>query len=187
MLGIVSAIFFVVTLSHSFFEDAGTLRSIQNIKGDITMMNQTDSLPFNLSKDDLASVDILYAYYSAKTGAGKQEIIITGNGIVKLFLTRSMYDDAPKIKEGKLTSENIILLLDIMEGENFFGLEDFYPPADDPHSRRVLRLSLPDRTKTVVLEGSCVPEFERIAGAVKFAVGTALPDAINYRFFPNLF
>ena len=187
MYRLILAMIFVVMISHGYFQDAVTLRSIQNIKGDISMINQTDSLPFNLSKDDLASVDILYAYYSAKTGAGKQELIITGNGIVKLFLTRSMYDEAPKTKEGKLALETIILLLDIMEGENFFGLEDFYPPADDPHARRVLKLSLPDRTKTVILEGSCVAEFERIASAVKFAVGTALPDAINNRFFPNLF
>lgn len=186
MSGLISAILFAVTLSYAFFQETVTPQSIQNIKGENYIMNQTDSLPFNLSREDLASVDILYAYYSAKTGAGKQEIMIAGNGLVKLFLTHSMYDEEPKTKEGKLDPENFILLLNIIEGENFFGLEDFYPPADDPHSRRVIRLSLPEKTKTVVLEGGCVPEFERIASAVKFAIGTALPEAINYRFFPNL-
>ena len=44
------------------------------------MSPQQEPLPFNLTSSDLKNVEILYAFYSAKTGAGKQEITITGTG-----------------------------------------------------------------------------------------------------------
>jgi hypothetical protein len=177
---------FTAFATYGFFSGANEYFIKRNIEGNKIMTAQTDSLPFDLSKDDLPSVNIFFAYYSAKTGAGKQEIIIMGNGAVKLVYTKSMYDEKPETRDGKISLDNIIHLLDVLEEENIFALEDHYPTKGDPRARRILRLSLPGRTKTVIMEGSCVPEFERMTGAIKFAVGTALPEVFQHRFFPNL-
>lgn len=149
------------------------------------MSPQQEPLPFNLTSSDLKNVEILYAFYSAKTGAGKQEITITGTGKIKLLLTRS-YSSPPEVREGTVSPELASRLLDFIAGENFLTLNDRYPSHDAPHARRVIRLTLPDGGKTVLVDEPICPEFERIAGAVKFVAGVGLPEALHQQFFPNL-
>jgi hypothetical protein len=161
-------------------------KAIQNGKGRLRMTSQSEQIAFGLTVQDVSKVQILYGFYSAKTGAGKQEILISGDGTVRLYLTKSMYDTRPESRQGKVSTDVILRLLNVIEGENFFGLEDHYPPTHDPHARRVLRMTLPNREKTVMVDEPRCPEFERVAGAVKLAAGIALPEALNQRFFPNL-
>ena len=149
-------------------------------------MNATKlALPFGLNEADLPKVEITYAFYSAKTGAGKQELTVSGSGKVTLLLTRTM-GDAPTIREGRIDPRTVSSLLDFMADQGFLGFADHYPTDHDPHARRVLRLVLPSRTKTVMLDEPGFPAFEMVAGATKFAAGLALPEALNHRFFPNL-
>ncbi len=147
--------------------------------------NQPQILPFNLTKSTLPEVEILYGFYSAKTGAGKQEITISGKGKVQLLLTRS-FSSEPEIREGVVSTDLVVRLLDLIEGEKFLNLNDHYPGHDAPHARRIIRLSLPDATKTVSVDEPVCPEFERVAGAVKLLSGIALPETLGQRFFPNL-
>jgi hypothetical protein len=160
-------------------------KSEKIIKGEKMKNNNVDSMPFGLNKSDLANVEVVYGFYSSKTGAGEQKIILTGNGKVQLYLTRA-YNAKPEIKDGRLSSDVFLRLLDIMEEENIFGLEDRYPSVSAPHGRRIMRLTLPGRIKNISLEESVSPEFERIAGAVKLAAGVALPESLKQNFFPNL-
>lgn len=183
-VGCGGCVFVALLVGFAGVEHSGQTTDDQ--KGTSRMTNQLEHLPFQLDLSDLPKVGILYGFYSAKTGAGKQEITISGDGTVKLFLTRSMYDAKPEVRQGKVSSEVILRLLDVIEGENFFALEDHYPPTHDPHARRILRFTLPDREKTIILDEPRCPEFERVAGAVKLTAGLALPEALNRRFFPNL-
>jgi hypothetical protein len=49
-----------------------------------------------------------------------------------------------------------------------------------------LRLTLPTGGKTVALDEPGFAAFEMVAGAIKYAAGVALPEALGNRFFPNL-
>ena len=110
-------------------------------------MTQSPALPFGLKVTDLPQVEIMYAFYSAKTGAGRQELTISGNGTVRLLLTRTR-DDQPVIREAQLHPQVIATLLDFMASQSFLGFSDHYPSSHaHPHSRRVLRLVLPGQTK----------------------------------------
>lgn len=151
-----------------------------------TEMNATQSaLPFGLNETDLPKVEVMYAFYSAKTGAGKQELTVSGSGKVTLLLTRTMGDN-PTIREGTIDPKIVARLLDFMADQGFLGFADHYPAHHDPHARRVLRLVLPAQTKTVMLDEPGFPAFEMVAGATKFAASLALPETLNHRFFPNL-
>lgn len=149
------------------------------------MKGETVALPFGLSRSDLGKAEIMYGFYSAKPGAGRQELSILGSGKVKLLLTRSS-EAAPSIVEGQLDEKMIVGLLAFMADQGFMGFEDEYPNDDGPHARRLLRLTLPSGTKTVALDKPGFTAFEMIAGAIKYAAGVALPEALGNRFFPNL-
>lgn len=166
------------------FSQAHKPKSDLSKKG-IPMPSQSESLPFGLNKSGLAEVEILYGFYSSKTGAGKQEITISGNGRVKLFLTRS-FSAAPETIEVSVPTDLVVRLLDLMAGEGFLNLNDHYPAQHDPHARRVIRLSLPDADKTVIVDEPNCPEFERVAGAISLLAGIASPEALGHRLFPNL-
>jgi len=145
---------------------------------------ETYALTFDLKQTELPQVEIFYAYYPGKTGAGKQELTLKADGL-KLLRTRSMYT-AAETREGPLPPQAVPRLLDVLAEENFFGLEERYPAGDHPSYRRVLRVTLPGRTKTVIVEGPAPAEFERIIGALKLAASMALPETLLKRFFPNL-
>lgn len=150
-------------------------------------MTELGPLPFNLNEADLSKAQITYTSYSAKTGVGKAEITILGSGQVKLLEEATRDDPNPRVFESELPTEVMVRLLDLMEEENFFALDDLYRHTGVPMGTRVIALSLPGNSKTVMLDqpATCLP-FERIAGAVKFAVGFAVPKALQNRFFQRL-
>lgn len=150
-----------------------------------TMTAAAQPLPFGLTEAELPKVEIMYAFYSAKTGAGKQELTISGSGKVTLLMTKTA-GDAPVTRTGQLDPKIVISLLDFLSDQGFLGFSDHYPPKGDPHARRVLKLSMPKQTKTVALDEPGFSAFEMVAGAVKFTAGIAVPEALNHRFFPNL-
>ena len=147
-------------------------------------MDELGPLPFMLSQENLAKVQIAYASYSAKTGVGKSEISIFGVGRVKLLEETCLDDPNPKVLEGEIPLPILVRVLDAMEEEEFFALEDLYQHSGTPTGTRVIELSLPEKSKKVILmqPALCLP-FERIAGAIKLAAGLVLPDALQYRFF----
>jgi hypothetical protein len=149
-----------------------------------TMDEQTRPLPFGLTDLQLADVQVVYAFISGKTGAGRQEITISGDGAVTLFFTPTR-DAEPLTREGRVSKDVVIALLDVMEAQGMLQLDDHYP-AEHFHARRLLELRLPSQTKSVKLDTPGVLTFERIAGAVLLTAGIALPEALNHRFFPNL-
>jgi len=162
-----------------------TAVSEQKGRGKGTQVAQDSfALPFNLTQADLPRVEVFYAFYSGKTGAGKQELKVKAAGVT-LLRTRSM-DAAPEIREAPLPPQAIWRLLDVLAEENVFGLEEEYPAPADPYYRRLLRVTIPGRTKSVIVEGPAPAEFERITGALRFAASMALPETLLRRFFPNL-
>jgi hypothetical protein len=150
-----------------------------------SMKLENVALPFGLSRSDLNKVEIMYGFYSAKSGAGRQELTIFGTGKVRLLLTRSR-EAVPSIVEAQLDEKMIVGLLAFMANQGFMGFEDLYPSHDGPHARRLLRLTLPTGGKTVALDEPGFAAFEMVAGAIKYAAGVALPEALGNRFFPNL-
>lgn len=150
-------------------------------------MNELGPLPFNLREADLSQVELVYTSYSAKTGVGKAEISISGSGKVTLLEEATRNDPNPKVHESDIPVSVVVRLLDLMEDEGFFTLDDLYRHSGVPIGTRVLALSLPGRSKTVVLDqpATCLP-FERISGAIKLAVGFAVPKALQNRFFQRM-
>ncbi len=149
------------------------------------MTAHTTPLPFGLLPDQVAKTEVFYSFVSGKTGAGRQEMTIGGDGTVKLLFT-AVRGEEPTTAEGRISKDVVLRLLDILEGQGILNLEDHYPPKGDFHSRRTLQLTLPSQTKTVMMDEPGVIAFERMAGAVMLAAAIALPEAINHRFFPNL-
>lgn len=144
-------------------------------------------IPFGIDKEtQLDKVEILLAFYSAKTGAGKQEMLLKGDGTVRLFFSKSMQDKAPKVAEGHCDPAVVLRLLDFMEGQGLFGLPDEVPAEGHPHGRRLLEVHLPGRMKRIALDEPGNYPVEQMIGAVKLAAGQCLPEALNHRFFPNL-
>jgi hypothetical protein len=142
--------------------------------------------PFGLTPETLADVELFYGFQSAKTGAGKQEIVIHGDGAVRLFFSQSRYDEEPQVREGRLPEEVVVRLLEVVEEQHLFHLEDHYPPEGPSRGGWIIRVDLPDKSKRVAVEGTHPPSFERVAGAIKLAAGLALPEALGGRFFPTL-
>lgn len=156
-------------------------------KGPTMMIEETPYLPFGIGKDTpLDKIEILLAFYSAKTGAGKQEITLRGDGTVRLFFSRSMQDKTPKHMEATCEPGTVLRLLDLMEGLGLFGLPDEVPSEGHPHARRLLEVRLPDRMKRIALDEPGNYAIEQMIGAVKLAAGSCIPEALNHRFFPNL-
>ena len=179
-----SFLYLIVTLFTSA-SHAGNQSVIPPTMRDTSMNENVRKLSFGLKATDLNNVEIMYGFYSAKTGAGKQELTIYGSGKVRLYLTR-MREAAPEIREGQLHLDVVIGLLDFLADQGVLGFEDHYFSEHDPHVRRVLRLVLPSQTKTIMLDTPGFPAFEMVAGATKFAASLALPEILNQQFFPNM-
>lgn len=148
-------------------------------------MNQPSILPFNLTKKEMKEVQIVYSSHSAKSGVGKDEIRISGKGNVRLLEEKVINDSDPRIFEAAIKMLIILQLLDLMEDEDFFSLEDLYShESGAPIGIRIIELILPDRNKKVILDqpATCLA-FERIAGAIKMAVSMAAPEVLQQRFF----
>jgi len=150
-------------------------------------MDEIGPLPFELKSEDLPTVRITYAFYSAKTGVGRSEISISGAGKVVLLEEAMLNDPNPQTLEKSIDASIVIRLLDVMQEEGFLTFEDLYRATDTPGGTRVIELVLPDRSKKVMAEQPTVnPPFERIAGAIKFATGLAVPEALQSRFFQRM-
>ncbi|MDB5105975.1 MAG: hypothetical protein JWP91_3664 [Fibrobacteres bacterium] len=144
-------------------------------------------LPFNLGKiPDLEQVRIKLAFLSAKSGAGTQEITLSGVGHVRLSFSRSMQDKSPRILERDCDAETTTRLLDFMEGAGILDMEDQIGGEPKGRSLRVLELTLPDRVKRISVVGTGPDPLERIWGAAQLAAGQCLPEALNHRLFPDL-
>lgn len=151
-----------------------------------TMPDTQLAWPFGLTPETLSDVELSYGFQSSKTGAGQQDIVIRGDGHVRLFFSRSMYDEEPQVREGQLPQEVILRLLEVVEEQDFFYLEDHYPPEGPSRGGWIIHVALPDSSKRVAVEGTHPPAFERAAGAIKLAAGLALPEALRGRLFPIL-
>lgn len=141
-------------------------------------------IPFGISEEEIAAIEISLLFNSQKPDAGDQEVLLFGSGKVRLRAT-PIIDGKTKTKEGTIEKKTIIALLALMDEERFLGLQDRYPFKSEPHGIRVLTLKLPRQTKQVIFEEGDCPQFERIAGAVKLAAGIALPEALGMRFFSH--
>lgn len=143
-------------------------------------------LPLSLKPEDLAKLELSYGFYASKTGAGVQEVHLSGDGRVRLKLTRA-YNLEPEHREGKLEPEVLLRLLELMETQGLMALDDEYPSEGPPQGRRILTLTSPGVSKRVIVDEPDTPRaFERIAGALLLAAGLATPDALLHRFFPGL-
>ncbi len=151
-----------------------------------TTKAQGEALPLSLTREDLSKLELSYGFYSAKTGAGVQEIHISGDGSVRLRRTRA-YDAPPELREGKLEPEALLRLLQTVEHLGLMTLEDEYPTDERPIARRILKLTSPKVNKQILAdEPMAPPEFERLSGALLLAAAQATPEALGHRFFPNL-
>lgn len=158
-----------------------------------TPMNATDPLqdrryyPFGLSPiSDLDQVTIMLAFYSAKSGAGRQEVRISGTGATELFYSRSRTDDKPQVLHTKLDSDDVLTLLTMMEEKNFLAMDDHIPADDHPHARRAIELRLPGKQKSVRSDQPGVYAFEQLVGALRALVARHEPRILRQQFFPNL-
>ena len=144
-------------------------------------------LPFGINKETpLDQIEITLNFYGAKTGAGRQEISLRGDGSITLYFTLSMQDNAPKIIKSKCDPEMVLRLLDFMEGLGLFSLPEEQPSHGHQHARRLLSVKLPDRTKNIALDEAGFEPVEQIIGAIMLTAGQCVPEALNNRFFPNL-
>lgn len=155
-----------------------------------TMSFSTDALPSTLSPEQLDQVEVFYAFLSPKTGAGRQELRIKGNGDVQLL--RSMaYDQPAETRDAKAPREVAHRMLDVMEDEGFFGLEDVYEQQPPTGGRFIVRVTLPGgNVKQVAVD--VVPEerppaaFAGAVAAIKLVAGLATPEAMHGRFWSTL-
>jgi hypothetical protein len=147
----------------------------------------TQFTPFGLEKDaEPGKIRIRLAFESGKPDAGKQEMILTGDGRVRLLHSRSSLDPKPKILDGTCDAKSIMSLLDLMEANGVMGMPERIGGEPKGRSQRVLELNLPGRTKRVAVVEDGGVAINEIFGAVKLAAGQCLPEALNHRLFPNL-
>lgn len=145
-------------------------------------------LPFGIKPKQMAAVEIVYRYQSYKTGAGKQEVHLLGDGQIRLVKTRA-YNLPEEIKEGKLQRMYFVRLLEMFEDANFMGMEEEYKsPGGDPYWKRSITLKLDDeRTHTVgVTNDHLHVPFEQLAGAIRILTSLGVPEILKKQFFPNL-
>ncbi|MEM7157972.1 MAG: hypothetical protein AAF799_34340 [Myxococcota bacterium] len=149
-----------------------------------------DVLPSKLSVEQLDKVEVRYSFMSPKTGAGRQELHIKGSGEVKLLRTMA-YDQPEELREGQAPADAARRMLEVMEDEGFFTLEDEYE-QEPPHGGTfIVQVVFPGgQAKSVAVD--VVPDhrppdaFARAVGAIKLVAGLATPEALHHRFLPTL-
>lgn len=156
-----------------------------------TMLPMSDQfLPSALTPAQLDEVEVFLGYFSPKTGAGRQEIRIKGTGEVQLLRTTA-YDQPEELREAEVPRPAAQRMLEVLEDEGFFGLEDMYE-QELPHGGRLMvRVTMPGgHAKQVAVD--VLPEhrppyaFARAIGAIKLVAGLATPEALGHRFFATL-
>ena len=154
------------------------------------MSFSSDALPSTLSPEQLDEVEVFYAFLSPKTGAGRQEIRIKGNGQVQLL--RSMaYDQPEETREAKAPREVAHRMIGVLEDQGFFALEDAYPQQPPTGGRFVVRVTLlGGNVKQVMLDvvpdDRPPPAFAGAVAAIKLVAGLATPEAMHHRFLSTL-
>jgi hypothetical protein len=193
--GIVTCLFFLClgkqtdsTASAGLHKPHGAKMTKSSMKKEEKKTMATDSHPpLGITAEmPLDKIELVYGFYSSKTGAGSQEITLRADGTVKLFYSRSYDDPQPKVVEAKCGSEQILRLFDLLEGLGFYGLPDEFSSNERSYARRLLKFTMPGREKTVAVDEPGNYAIEQCIGAVKMCAGLCIPEAINQRFFPNL-
>lgn len=155
-----------------------------------SMPFSSDVLPSKLSDEQLDQVEVKYSFLSPKTGAGRQEIHVKGSGEVKLLRTMA-YDQPEELREAQAPADAARRMLDVMEDEGFFALDDEYE-QEPPHGGRfIVRVTLPGgvvkEVAVDVLPDHRPPHaFARAVGAIKLVAGMATPEALHHRFLSTL-
>jgi len=141
-------------------------------------------LPLGLAEEDLPKVEVKYGVYSSKTGAGVEELFLRGEGKVVLKRTASREAD-PELQEGKLDVNVLVRLLEILEDQRFFGLDE-EQFADHPGLRRIVKVSTPKEEKQVAVDNEGGAQFERSVSAILFAASLGEPRVLERRFFQTM-
>jgi hypothetical protein len=173
--------------SQTMNQTSGNSKSTEKKDEEKKTMATESTLPMGITDEmPLQKIQLVYGFYSAKTGAGRQELTILADGTITLFYSRSYNDQNPKLLEAKCDKDQVLRLLDFLEGMGFFGLPDEFSSNDHPHARRLLKFSMPGREKVVAVDEPGNYAIEQCIGAIKLCAGICIPEAINQRFFPNL-
>jgi hypothetical protein len=147
------------------------------------MEQETLRLPFGLRLVDLPKVEIACEYHDPKPGTGSKRLSFSVKG-VKIVSQAGKEQPAEEIS-GKGYLEAIPSLLIRFEEEGFFEMdEDQVGDTEGPV--RMLRLTLPGRSRTVKLTGIELAGIERLIGAVKLAAGFSVPEAQGKEFLKDL-
>ena len=150
-------------------------------------MAQSASLsPFGLDSAGLKKAKIFIAVYTPKTSMGKEQLEISGDGVITL--TRSANYKAPDQSiYWKVESEKVVALLALFESEGFMGLERTYSTKSTIKNTWQMKLSLPNEEKPVFAEsGSTPPQFDRLMGAIRLLAGMGAPKSLGQQFFSHL-
>jgi hypothetical protein len=148
---------------------------------------QTATLtPFGLDSAELNGAKIFIAVYTPKTGMGKEQLEISGDGTVTL--TRSANYKAPDQNIlGKVEPGKVAALLGMFEAEGFMDLERTYSTNSTIKITWQMKLTLPKGEKQVFAEaGSTPPQFDRLMGAVRLLAGMGAPQSLGKQFFFHL-
>jgi hypothetical protein len=137
-----------------------------------------------LAEEDLQEVEVKYGVYSSKTGAGVEELFLRGDGKVVLRRTESRTAEA-QIEEGTLDLNVLIRLLELLEDQRFFGLDE-EQFADHPGLRRIVTVSTPKAEKQVAVDNEGGAQFERSVSAILFAASLGEPRVLERRFFQTM-
>lgn len=142
--------------------------------------------PFGLDAESLKSAKIFIAVYTPKTGMGKEQIEISGDGSIKLI--RSDNDRAPdQIVQGKVDAERAAALFALFESEGFMDLERTYSTKSTIKNTWQMKLTLPSGEKPVFAEaGSTPPQFDRLMGAIRLLAGIGAPKSLGRQYFFHL-
>ena len=142
--------------------------------------------PFGLDAEGLKGAKIFIAVYTPKTGMGKEQIEISGDGNIKLI--RSDNDRAPdQIVQGKVEAEKAAALFALFESEGFMGLERTYTTESTIKNTWQMKLTLPSGEKPVFAEaGSTPPQFDRLMGAIRLLAGIGAPMSLGRQYFFHL-
>ncbi len=137
-------------------------------------------LPFSLTPEDLANVEIHYGVYSSKVGAGVEEVLLRGGRV--LLRRTSAHDAPPSVREGPLPPAALVPLLRVMAAQRFLDL-----PAESrasvPTVRRIIKLVAPRLSKQVAIDGEGDPRFERVVGALLATASQGRADVLDGTFF----
>lgn len=142
------------------------------------------TIPFNLNPQDLLKVEFLCEYQPPGAKSWSEAVRISGVTGVALF---RLNPDSPKTDSlvAKQNPQALITLLKIFEDRGFFESEANMDSLGTG-SRRFISLSIPGQSNRVTVAGREVDQLNQLLGAVKFAAGISLPEALTKAYLQNL-